>query len=156
MFQVAQSQNANTQVVTMLNGKPKKHQCNSERVESEEIVSSPEPTDVTESNVSKVDSALNNELVENKIQLNKPAIQPFKASATNIVKIYKATSGVNERFLHKLNCQQKIKNNKKSRKPHGVMHLRTPKEYLTSALWGLLIGAVLVVISVLLIVVAEV
>jgi uncharacterized membrane protein YkgB len=135
--------------------KTKKHQCNSERVESEKIVSSAEPAGVTESNVSKVESKLNDELVENKIQLNKPAIQPFKASATNIVKIYKATSGVNETFLHKLNYQQKIKN-KKSRKPHGEMFLKTPREYLTSALWGLLIGAVLVVISVLLIVVAEV
>ena len=83
--------------------KTKKHQCNSERVESEEIVSSPEPTDVTESNVSKVDSELNDELVENKIQLNTPAMQPLTAFATNIVKIYKATSGVNETFLHKLN-----------------------------------------------------
>ena len=36
------------------------------------------------------------------------------------------------------------------------MFLKTPREYLTSALWGLLIGAVLVVISVLLIVIAEV
>ena len=136
--------------------KTKKHQCNSERVESKELVSSPEPTDVTESNVSKVDSELNDELVENKIQLNTLAIQPLTASATNFVKIYKASSGVNETFLHKLNYQQKIKNNKKSRKIYGVMFLKTPREYLTSALWGLLIGAVLVVISVLLIVVAEV
>ena len=135
--------------------KTKKHQCNSERVESEEIVSSPEPTGVTESNVSKVDSELNKELVENKIQLKTPAIQSLTAFATDFVKIYKATSGVNETFLHKLNYQQKIKN-KKSRKPHGVMYLRTPREYLISALWGLLIGAVLVVISVLLIVIAEV
>jgi hypothetical protein len=35
--------------------KTKNHQCNSERVESEEIVFSPEPTGVTESNVSKGD-----------------------------------------------------------------------------------------------------
>jgi hypothetical protein len=135
--------------------KTKKHQCNSERVESEEIVSSPEPTDVTESNVSKVDSELNDELVENKIQLNTPAMQPLTAFATNFVKIYKSTRGINETFLHKLNYQQKIKN-KKSRKTYGVMFLKTPREYLISALWGLLIGAVLVVISVLLIVIAEV
>jgi hypothetical protein len=135
--------------------KTKKHQCNSERVESKELVSSPEPTDVTESNVSKVDSELNNELVENKIQLNPPAMQPLTAFSTNFVEIYKAKSGVNETFLHKLNYQQKIKN-KKSRKPNGLMFLKTPREYLISVLWGLLIGAVLVVISVLLIVVAEV
>ena len=135
--------------------KTKKHQCNSERVESEEIVSSPEPTDVTESNVSKVDSELNDELVENKIQLNTPAMQPLTAFATNFVKIYKSTRGINETFLHKLNYQQKIKN-KKSRKTYGVMFLKTPREYLISALWGLLIGTVLVVISVLLIVIAEV
>ena len=135
--------------------KTKKHQCNSERVESEEIVSSPEPTGVTESNVSKVDSELNNELVENKIQLNPPAMQPLTAFATNFVKIYKSTRGINETFLHKLNDHQKIKN-KKSRKPNGEMYLKTPREYLTSALWGSLIGAVLVVISVLLIVIAEV
>ena len=36
------------------------------------------------------------------------------------------------------------------------MFKKTPREYLISALWGLLIGAVLVVISVLLIVIAEV
>jgi uncharacterized membrane protein YkgB len=135
--------------------KSKNHQSNIERVESEEIVSSPELTGVIQSNVSKVDREVIDELVENKIQLNTPAIQPLTAFATNSVEIYKATSGVNETFLHKLNYQQKIKN-KKSRKPHGEMFLKTPREYLTSALWGLLIGAVLVVISVLLIVVAEV
>jgi len=135
--------------------KTKNHQCNSERVESEEIVFSPEPTGVTESNVSKGDSELNDELVENKIQLNTPAIQPLTAFATDIVEIYKATSGVNETFLHKLNYQQKLKN-KKSRNTYGVMFLKTPREYLTNALWGLLIGAVLVVIAVLMIVVVEV
>lgn len=132
--------------------KSKNYQSN---VESKELVSSPEPTDVTESNVSKVDREVIEELVENKIHLNTTAIQPFKASANNFVKIYKATRVINETFLHKLNCQQKIIN-KKSRKPYGELYLRTPREYLIGALWGLLIGAILVGIAVLLIVVVEV
>jgi hypothetical protein len=135
--------------------KTKKHQSNSDQVESKEIASSFESKGHSDSAFMEVDTELNEETTTKKIQFLTPAIQPLKATLPNVAKFYRVTKGTNERFLHKLNYQHKIKN-KKSRNPYGEIYLRTPREYLIGALWALIIGAVLVGIAILLIVVVEV